>query len=203
MYFVKPPLLLRYLTGSKLVWRLAGKEKRLLLTFDDGPSPETTPVILEILDQYGVKAMFFCVGENLEKYPQLLQELLKRGHLAGNHTFHHLNGWETPLKEYLHDMLLFEEHHRAEFFRPPYGKICWRQMSAISRSHTILMWSLLSYDFHPNVSGDQCLGFLQKNTRAGSVVVFHDSLKAIEKVKYALPRYIEWSLEQGYRFKLL
>jgi len=202
MYFVTPPSLLRYFTGSKLCWQLRGKEKCLLLTFDDGPNPETTSRVLDILDQYKTKSLFFCVGQNLEKHPQLLREILERGHLIGNHTFHHLNGWMTSTDIYLQDILLFEKHHRSMFFRPPYGRISWKQMAIISRTHTILMWSVLSYDFHPKVNGEKCLSFLQKNTEAGSIVVFHDSPKSIVKVQYALPRFVEWSLEQGYQFQL-
>ncbi len=200
---VTPPYLLQLCTSSFLTWKIKNKEKKLYLTFDDGPTPGVTCDILNILKKYGVKATFFCVGEKVRDNPELFSKIKKERNIAGNHTFSHLNGWKTPTKEYIADTLKAGKLIKSNLFRPPYGRVTPAQISSLQKEYKIIMWSLLSGDFKKQFNKEKCLDNVLKNTLPGSIVVFHDSEKAAEKCFYALPRFLETFLEKGFCFEVL
>lgn len=202
MYLVRPPFFLKCYYQD-LIWNKSRKEKTVYLTFDDGPIPELTPFILDTLSKYNVKATFFCVGENIHKNPQLFEQLTHEGHRIGNHTYNHLKGWKHDDEIYLQNIKKCQELTGAELFRPPYGRIKKSQISKLKNDFQIIMWDVLSGDFDQTISPEKCLDNVIKYTRKGSIIVFHDNLKAIPRVKYALPRAIEHLLDKGYKFALL
>lgn len=201
--YIKPPKVARLVSGSEVVWDIPTTEKKIYLTFDDGPIPELTPKILDILAQYQIKATFFCVGDNIHKNPDILKKVLAQGHHVGNHTYNHLNGWKTPLKEYLKNVKRFNSQYHTTLLRPPYGKITPMQIHKLSPSYRIVMWSLLTYDFDKNIDGETCLQLATENLYNGCIVVFHDNVKAAERVLYALPRFLDHCLSNGYTFHLI
>lgn len=174
--------------------------KTLYLTFDDGPIPEVTYTVLDILEQYGIKATFFCVGHNIEKHPEVFLEIIKRGHSIGNHTYNHLKGWKTTLGKYLENVDQFDRHTKTELFRPPYGKITPLQLYKLKNKYKIILWSVLSFDFDQSTSPEKCLQNVIKYTEDGSIIVFHDSLKASKNMLFALPQFIEHFQNLGYKF---
>ncbi len=201
MNLYSAPFWLRALYPKELVWRLPASNKEIYLTFDDGPVPEATLLVLEILKRYHVKATFFCVGENAEKYPDILKLLLKEGHAVGNHTFHHVKAWKTDYHSYLSEVEQCSRLVKSNLFRPPHGQINRKLARTLSKDYKLIMWSALTGDYDKSLSGDQCLNNAVKNTRPGSIIVFHDSIKARERMEYALPLYIEYCLGQGYTFR--
>lgn len=206
MQLYKTPLFVQWLYPS-LVWRQSKAEKSIYLTFDDGPIPEVTPWVLQTLKHYGAKATFFCIGENIKKYPEIFKMLLDDGHAIGNHTYHHLNGIKTAPALYLKDFLkceevLLENGVTTSLFRPPYGRISRRQVQMLASRH-IVMWNVLSYDFSKKITAQKVLDKSIQHTTSGSIVVFHDSLKANENLKFALPKFLEHFQSQGYRFEAL
>lgn len=178
-------------------------EKILYLTFDDGPIPEVTEFVLGELKKYSAKATFFCIGENIDKHPEIFRKIAEGGHAAGNHTYHHLNGWKT------NDLLYFESTERtrslvsSRLFRPPYGKIKKSQIKFFGDRYKIIMWDVLTYDYHPKVSAEKCLSNVLRKSRSGSIVVFHDSVKAKQNLYYALPLVLKHFSELGYRFETI
>lgn len=200
MYLNKTPELLKPL-ASDLVWDLPTKEKVMYLTFDDGPIPEVTPEVLDVLKTHKAKATFFCVGSNAEQYPEILERLAAEGHSIGNHTFSHTNGWSSSQFAYLRDYQRCQEILGTSLFRPPYGRIKRQQVQALKRKTRIIMWDVLSGDWDAKVSPEQCLQNVTKHAKAGSIIVFHDSLKAKPNVLYALPRFLAHFIAQGYRFE--
>jgi peptidoglycan/xylan/chitin deacetylase (PgdA/CDA1 family) len=184
-------------------WRFNTDKKVVYLTFDDGPVPEITPWVLELLDKYNIKASFFCVGDNVRKYPDIYQQILERGHLTGNHTFHHLQGLKVTSKTYLKDVLEAEERIESKFFRPPHGHLRLPQFFNLRKHYDVIMWDVVTRDYSCLMTPEQVFENVKKYTRNGSVIVFHDSLRAGDKMKYALPKSIEWLLEQGYQFRLI
>lgn len=182
-------------------------QKSIYLTFDDGPVPEVTPWVLDVLRIYQIKATFFCVGNNVQKYPHLLKTIYEDGHTIGNHTFNHKNGFSSSTQEYIEDTLLAQNilnkilPYQTPYFRPPYGRLTFSQAKHISKTHKIVMWSVLSGDFDARLSGQTVLQKTLQYTKPGSVVVFHDSIKAFPRLEYALPRYIEQCLNRGYIFE--
>ena len=202
MYLVKTPHFIRTLFPNFL-WRVPAHDKVLYLTFDDGPVPEVTPWVLEELGRHKAKATFFCVGDNIRRYPEVFQQCIDEGHAAGNHTYHHLNGWHTENMPYFHDVRHCAELMEGRLFRPPYGKLKPRQAQFLQRHYTIVMWDVLSGDFDARISPAQCLDNVLRHAVAGSIVVFHDSLKSAEKLRYALPRVLRHFSEKGYRFESL
>jgi peptidoglycan/xylan/chitin deacetylase (PgdA/CDA1 family) len=203
MNTVRMPFFVRWLSPEYLVCELAGTEKVIYLTFDDGPIPEATPEVLNILGNFGVKATFFVVGDNVRKYPDVFGRLIQEGHAAGNHTFHHLNGWHTPPGLYLDDVSRCSEYFKTRLFRPPYGRFTPSQYFLLRRDYRFILWSVLTYDFHRHTTPEQCLTNAVNYTRTGSIVVFHDSLKAMDNVRYALPRFLTHFLNLGYRFEII
>lgn len=187
-----------------LTWKKPPKNKQLYLTFDDGPHPVITPKVLNILDVYDAKATFFCVGENVKNYRDTYHEILKRGHKTGNHSFHHLNGWKTPNKEYISDVKACAEHVQSSLFRPPYGKIKPKQLKVLRKEgYSIIMWTVLAKDYREKDDKKTMLKIAIKKTIPGSIIVFHDSKKAADNLLYILPEFLEYFTQNGYSFKSL
>ena len=180
------------------------------LTFDDGPIPEVTPKVLEILERYHVKATFFMVGENIDKHPEVFKQVVEAGHAVGNHTYNHLKGWRTPFKEYMDNVEKWEntfnrqsivnrKSSNRQFFRPPYGKATLRQRMALHRKgYKLIYWDILTRDYDASVTPEQMLRLIQRDTRPGSIINFHDSVKSNERTLAVLPKAIEWLQAQGY-----
>lgn len=220
------------------IWAFSRSENSVYLTFDDGPIPEVTPWILDELKKYNAKATFFCIGENVQKHPEIFRRIISEGHSVGNHTFNHLNGWKTETSEYvgnvekagrqmMDDGRLKTEDGRSvtegleiknplpiaigtkivnqqSLFRPPYGKITSKQAKIIQKKgFKIVMWDIISYDYDATISKEKCLQNVLKNIKPGSVVVFHDSLKAEKNLRYVLPKVLEKIEEQGWLCKTL
>lgn len=202
MYLVKTPQFIQNLFPN-YTWKVPTEEKEVYLTFDDGPIPEVTPWVLEQLAEYNAKATFFCVGENVQKHPAVFKAVKAAGHTVGNHTYNHLDGWTTDNIPYFHNTRHSARITGSELFRPPYGKLKPKQAQFLQRHYRIVMWDVLSGDFDPNISKEQCLQNVIRNVAPGSIVVFHDSLKAKEKLEYVLPKVLQHLSEQGYRFEAL
>lgn len=199
---VQFPRILRPFFG-KTIWRKTPSEKVIYLTFDDGPVPEVTPQVLDILDTYGWKATFFCVGENVQKHPELYNEILLRGHKTGNHSFNHLKGFNYSIEEYTANIKKAANYIDSNLFRPPYGRITRKQIKALETDYQIIMWDVITHDYNKNLSNDEVFRNVTKHLRKGSIVVFHDSVKAKERVLAVLPKAIEFWNEKGYRFAVL
>jgi peptidoglycan/xylan/chitin deacetylase (PgdA/CDA1 family) len=205
MYLVKTPWLLKKLY-PELIWNVNQSNRYIYLTFDDGPIPIVTPFVLNILKQYEAKATFFCIGDNVSKHPDIFEQVVKDGHAIGNHTYNHLKGWKTDNKTYLDNFLLADKLLDTNLFRPPYGRIKKQQVKDLKSARPdirIIMWNVLSGDFDINLKPEDCLKNVLKHTEAGSIVVFHDSLKAFDRLKYVLPRAMEIWSKAGYSFKAL
>lgn len=207
--FYKTPYLLRKLLPG-YTWQREAGEKKLYLTFDDGPIPEVTPWVLEQLAIYKAKATFFCVGDNLVKHPEVARLALAQGHVLGNHTFHHLKGWQTSSAEYVENTALcqaeldaLQPNHKARLFRPPYGRISTAQAAALRQSYELIMWDMLTNDYDATLSPEKCLENAIRHTQSGSIIVFHDSLKAQRNMQYALPRFLGHFSRLGYAFETL
>jgi peptidoglycan/xylan/chitin deacetylase (PgdA/CDA1 family) len=175
-------------------------EKVIYMTFDDGPHPEITPFALETLALYEVKATFFCIGNNVKRYPEVYKKLINAGHKTGNHTHTHMNGWKVSTPAYMENTVFCSGAMESTLFRPPYGKIKPSQAKALQKEFNIVMWSLLSGDFDREISPEKCLENVIKNARSGDIIVFHDSEKAFKNLRYALPRSLEALSEKGYSF---
>lgn len=207
MYFIQPPFWLQRYLYPQLLWRHQPAQPTLYLTFDDGPIPDITPWVLEQLAAYQAKATFFCIGNNIQRHPHIYQQIIEQQHTVANHTYHHLNGWQTPDARYLDDIAACDQWVQSPLFRPPYGRISRRQIQqilqqkAIPNIQQIVMWDVLSADFDTRISPQQCWQHVQRRTRNGSIVVFHDSLKAAPRMQYALPRTLAYFAQQGYRFE--
>jgi peptidoglycan-N-acetylglucosamine deacetylase len=201
-YFIRTPWWLRKLYRG-LVWRMAPTGKVLYLSFDDGPHPAATPFVLEELGKYGGKATFFCVGKNVGAYPEIYRRILMEGHRVGNHTQDHLDGWKVTGRRYLENIAAAAKWIDSDLFRPPYGRIGVLE-SAVLRSaplnYKIIMWDVLSADFDRTLTGERCARNVIRHGRPGSIVVFHDSEKAFDRLREALPMVLKEFSSQGYRF---
>ncbi|HRE68723.1 MAG TPA: polysaccharide deacetylase family protein [Cyclobacteriaceae bacterium] len=200
----------------QLIWRMPGSEKKVYVTFDDGPVPGPTEFVLNTLNEFKATATFFCIGDNVRKHPYVFSKIVQAGHAVGNHTFHHLKGWNTPLDTYLDDVVQCEtelETHLSSklqitdhqspitnLFRPPYGRITHSQINELKTKYKIIMWDVLTQDYRHSLAPDKCIRGTIKATRPGSIVVFHDSYKAEKNLMFALPRYLEYLTEEGYTF---
>lgn len=202
MFLVKTPLAIKKSFPS-LVWDIPNNTKTIYLTFDDGPTPEITTWVLETLKKHKIKATFFVVGENVKKHSQIYQQLIAEGHAIGNHTYNHLNGWKTKSSDYLQNIEKCAELVESNLFRPPYGRIKNTQIRKLKQSYKIIMWDVLSGDFDFKTSPEQCAENVINNTKAGSIIVFHDSVKAEKNLKYALPKAIEFLKQQGFTFGVI
>lgn len=221
MKFVRPPYAVRKLYSS-LLWRVPTTEKKIYLTFDDGPIPEVTPWVLDVLKKHTAKATFFCIGQNVEKNPVIYKQILDERHAVGNHTYDHLNGWKTRDSEYFNNIekcsgvmtpspseragMSTEAKAKVEvrtLFRPPYGKIKKSQISYLQSHCSLIMWDLLSYDYDQSVTPEKCLSNVIRYARQGSIIVFHDSLKAQKNLEYVLPKALVQLSKKGYSFDAL
>jgi len=197
MYLVKTPKLVQKMYPD-LVWNIAKENKEIYLTFDDGPIPEATPWVLDILANCDAKATFFCVGKNASKHPELVHRIKQQGHSVGSHTYNHVSGWIT------NDQTYYKEVHKAAhllstaLFRPPYGRIKPRQSKILSADYKIIMWDLLSGDFDPKITAKQCYNNVADNVKNGSIIVLHDSIKSIDKLKKFLPELLRFLHAEGY-----
>ncbi|MBX2962594.1 MAG: polysaccharide deacetylase family protein [Cyclobacteriaceae bacterium] len=205
MHIHRTPFFLPWLYPN-LIWRMPGNE--LYLTLDDGPVPGPTEFTLDILNQFNIKATFFCIGDNVRKHADVYNRIIEEGHAVANHTFNHLNGWNTSLDLYTDNVVRCEQvMHSAhktgkpasKLFRPPYGRITRAQIKSLT-GYKIIMWDVLSFDYDVSLSPEACLKNSIKVTRPGSIIVFHDSHKAEKNMRYALPRYIDHCLQKGYSF---
>ncbi|GGD18901.1 polysaccharide deacetylase family protein [Hyunsoonleella pacifica] len=210
---VKTPKVVKSLFPN-YVWNVDTLKKDIYLTFDDGPTPEITHWTLNTLTKYNAKATFFCIGANIEKHPSIFQDILEEGHSIGNHTQQHLKGWKTNTEAYLKDIekaqkvikskILNSQLRIQNLFRPPYGKITPKQGKLLlEKGYNIIMWDVLSYDWDKTVSREDCLTNVISKTQNGSIVVFHDSIKASKNMQYVLPKVLKHYTEAGYRFKSL
>tara|TARA_R110002049_G_scaffold58799_2_gene159522 strand:+ start:2547 stop:3158 length:612 start_codon:yes stop_codon:yes gene_type:complete len=191
-----PKLLRTYYPN--LTWEGSSNiENAVYLTFDDGPIPEVTPWVLDLLKEYDIKATFFCIGDNVRKYPDIFERIVSEGHATGNHTFNHIKGWGSSDLEYLKNIELARELIDSKLFRPPYGRIKKSQIELIRKDYQIIMWSVLSGDYNRRRSPSQCFLNVKRNLKSGSIIVFHDSLKAERNMKYALKKTLELIKERG------
>ena len=200
MWIEQPPFFYRLLF-TEAIWRILHRGKKVVyLTFDDGPIPEETPWVLDVLDRYGIKATFFMVGDNVRRYPEVFEEVKRRGHSYGNHTMHHLQGIKECATRYFRDITEADRLIGSTLFRPPHGIISPWQTKLIKRHYNIIMYDLVTRDYSKHLNGEDVLQNVKRYARNGSIIVFHDSLKAPHNMRYALPRAIEWLKEQGYEF---
>lgn len=193
---------------SNYFWDIPNSDKKVYLTFDDGPIPEITEWVLEQLKIYNCKATFFCIGNNIEKHPEIFNKLIAEGHAVGNHTFNHVKGWNTSNKAYLKEVEQCEEeiqknapkNLQSKLFRPPYGKIKPLQSRKLRKlGYKIIMWDVLSADYKKEITKEKCLENVLKNVESGSIIVFHDSIKAFPNLEYVLPKTLQFLSENGYR----
>ena len=200
MLIEQPPLFYRILF-PETVWRLHRKRRTVFLTFDDGPIPEVTPWVLDTLDHYGVKATFFLVGDNVRRHPELLEEILRRGHSVGNHTMNHLQSTKVTTRTYLRNVALADRLIGSRLFRPPHGLMRWGTARLLKNHFTLIMYDLVTRDYSRKLSGEEVFHNVKRYARKGSITVFHDSLKAETNMKSALPKAIEWLKSCGYDFE--
>lgn len=194
-----PDFIRKLIPGA--VWRLPQKEKTVYLTFDDGPIPEVTPWVLDLLKKYNIKATFFCVGDNVRKHPEVFKMVVSAGHSVGNHTFNHLQGFKVRSGKYVENVELADSYIRSNLFRPPHGHLRIRQGTKLSKKFRFVMWDVITRDYNMKLSGEYVLNVVKRYARNGSIIVFHDSIKAEKNMKYALPRAIEFLLSEGYKFE--
>jgi peptidoglycan/xylan/chitin deacetylase (PgdA/CDA1 family) len=203
MFIEQPPLIYRILF-PEAIWRIKRKQQRVVyLTFDDGPIPEVTPWVLDTLDKYGIKATFFMVGDNARRHPWLVDEIKKRGHSYGNHTMNHLQGLKTTTLRYMRNITEANKYIYSSLFRPPHGLMRPSQAKAIKARYNIVMYDLVTRDYSHKLNGEDVLKNVKRYTRNGSIIVFHDSLRAERNLKYALPRAIEWLKNEGYELQVI
>lgn len=201
-YLVKTPALLKWFYPG-LTWNKSQTEKSLYLTFDDGPIPEVTPFVLKTLEKFQAKATFFCIGDNVQKHPEVFEAVKAAGHSIGNHTFNHLRGWDTADEVYLENTQKCNDLVAAKLFRPPHGRAKKSQLKILKKQYEVIMWDVLSGDFDTDLALQQCyLNVIDKSSN-GSIIVFHDSLKAWPRLEYVLPKALEYWQQQGYKFASL
>lgn len=189
----------------RYTWHVPTQEKKLFLTFDDGPIPEITEFVVSQLEKFNAKATFFCIGDNVRKHPEIFQMLLDKGQSVGNHTFNHMNGWKSEDDVYLENIVKCDEQLNisTKLFRPPYGRMKRSQAKLIPSERKIVMWDVLSGDFSASISPGICLKKTVLHSRPGSIVLFHDSIKAAKNMQYTLPRFLEHFSAKGFRFEAL
>jgi peptidoglycan/xylan/chitin deacetylase (PgdA/CDA1 family) len=203
-YFVKTPWFLKKIYPG-CVWTIPTDQKLLYLTFDDGPHPVATPFVLGELRKFQAQATFFCIGKNVVEQPDLYRQILEEGHRVGNHSHNHLNGWKTPDKQYLENIRLAAKYIDSDLYRPPYGRMSRFQMGNVKSAFhmRIIMWDVLSGDFDPDVSPQNCALRVTTQATAGSIVIFHDSAKALDRLQGALPKVLDHFTREGYLFKAI
>lgn len=201
MFIEQPPQFFRQLY-PRACWRMDSSERAVYLTFDDGPIPEVTPWVLDVLDKYKIKATFFMVGDNVRKHPDEFKMVVERGHRIGNHTFNHLKGVGERTERYVANIDKADCYLSTDLFRPPHGFMRMRQYNALLERYRIIMWDLVTRDYNRKLDGPQVLRKVQRYARPGSIITFHDSVRSTRSLYYALPRAIEWLQAQGYEFKV-
>lgn len=202
MYLARIPSIVQKVFGL-FTWRGYGAGERVYLTFDDGPIPEVTPWVLDLLARYNARATFFCVGENVSRHPEIFARLQESGHAVGNHTYNHLSGWDTDVDAYVENVTQCADLVESRLFRPPYGRLSPRKVHRLYGDYRIVMWDVLSGDFDAALTGRDCVANVLDNVEPGSIIVFHDSLKAEPNLRYALPRILDALSRRGYRFEAL
>jgi len=206
MYFIKTPFWLRLIYRS-CIWRKPNQDRVLYLSFDDGPHPEATPFVLEQLSNFDAKASFFCIGKNVKLYTEIYAAILAADHVVGNHTQNHINGWKNTTENYIADIQEAIKVINSNLFRPPYGRISFSQIKALrldpALPQQIVMWDVLSGDFDTTITGEQCANNVIQHAGPGSIVVFHDSAKAMDRLCIALPKVLTHFSKLGYQFKAL
>lgn len=200
MIIEQPAIFLRWLY-PKALWRMNQHERSIYLTFDDGPIPQSTPFILETLAHYNVRATFFMVGQNVEKHPELYQQIVEAGHCVGNHTYNHISGFKHSIQRYTDNTNRADKLIHSSLFRPPHGWMRWSQYAWLSRKYKVVMWDVVTRDYSKWMTAEDVLDNVKRYVRNGSIITFHDSLKSIDKLHFALPKALEWLQEQGYTFK--
>lgn len=185
---------------SDLSWHFTGKDNELFLTFDDGPTPEITPWVLSLLKEYNAKATFFCIGQNVQNYPELYNQILNEGHSIGNHTYSHIKGWLTGNKKYVRSVRKAAQFIDSNLFRPPFGRIRPKQIAQLKKDFKIIMWDVFSRDYNRKLDKDKCLNNVLDITESGSIIVFHDTTKAEKNLKYVLPKVLKHFSELGFEF---
>lgn len=203
MLIEQPPRFFRALY-PQAIFRMDPTEKAIYLTFDDGPIPEVTPWVLDLLDEHNIKATFFLVGDNIRKHPEEFRMIVERGHRIGNHTYHHIRGFEYSAADYLADTNEANLTMETDLFRPPHGHMSFKQYRALKRHYRIIMWDLVTRDYSKKLRGPQVLANVKRYVRNGSIITFHDSLKSWNNgnLQYALPRSLEFLKAEGYEFKV-
>ena len=201
MFIEQVPQIIRNLY-PKAMWRMNPEEKAVYLTFDDGPIPDITPWVVDLLDKYNIKATFFMVGDNVRKHPQEYKLVVDAGHRVGNHTFNHLKGLFTDTREYIENVEKGDALIHSNLFRPPHGLLRHSQYKELSKRYQFVMWDLVTRDYSFRLYGEDVLANVKRLTRNGSIITFHDSMRSESNLRYALPRAIDWWLEQGYSFKI-
>lgn len=200
MYLIKSPFILTEFSKKSITWKLPDDRKVLYITFDDGPLPDVTLDVLNVLAEYNAKATFFMVGENAQRYPKIVEKIIANEHSIGNHTYNHLNGTKHSDSDYYKNITLAKEYIDSPLFRPPYGRIRPRQIQELKKHYQIVLWSVLSGDFDVKISPEKCLKNVIKNSKSGSIIVFHDSLKAKERMLFALKGTLDYFSKLGYQF---
>ena len=201
MFIEQVPAFVRNIFPEAL-WRMNSAEKAVYLTFDDGPIPVITPWVVDLLGEYNIKATFFMVGDNVRKHPQEYTQVVEAGHRVGNHTFNHLKGLFTDTREYLENVKKADALIHSNLFRPPHGMLRRSQYKELCKRYKFIMWDLVTRDYSRRLNGEEVLGNVKRLVRPGSIITFHDSLRSEANLKYALPRSIDWLLEEGYSFKV-
>ena len=201
MIIEQPAKWLRWLYPDA-AWRMDPTEKAVYLTFDDGPIPEATPFILDTLERFGAKATFFMVGDNVRRYPHLYQRIVEAGHQVGNHTFHHLGALKHQVATYIDDTYEANLLIKARYFRPPHGWMRLSEYWLLRRRYRIVMWDLVTRDYSKWMTADDVVNNVKRYARNGSIITFHDSLKSIDKLHFALPQALQWLKDEGYAFKI-
>jgi peptidoglycan-N-acetylglucosamine deacetylase len=202
MYIPKTPRIAKNVF-PKLLWNKPREEKAVYLTFDDGPTPGVTEWVLDTLSEYNALATFFCVGKNVEENLGIMQRIINEGHSIGNHTYNHYNAWKTKSAVYMNDVDECCKVINSSLFRPPYGKLRPMIQKRLLKNFDIVMWDVLSYDFDEKITGEECYENVAQNSSAGSIIVFHDSVKAELRLKYALPKCLDFFASQSYAFRSL
>jgi peptidoglycan-N-acetylglucosamine deacetylase len=197
MLIVRPPEIIIRMT-PRMTWGFYGEDRKVFLSFDDGPTPDVTPWVLNCLKEHKAKATFFCLGRNVDHNPEIYKQILSEGHSTGNHSYSHLKGFGTRNQQYFDDIELARNLIDSELFRPPYGRILRSQSTEIIKNYKIILWDVLSYDYNRRVSGDVIIRNVTQNVRSGSIVVFHDSAKARKNLYHALPKVLEFLVGEGY-----
>lgn len=200
--YLNPPGILQTLFPG-LIWDIPDNENEVFLTFDDGPDPEVTSWVLDLLKTFNAKATFFCLGKNVEKYPDLFQLIKDEGHAVGNHTYSHLNGWRTKNKMYFEDIESADKLIQSNLFRPPYGRITPSQIRVLKEKYRIIMWEVMSGDYSEKINGGKSAGNVFKWSSPGSIIVFHDIQQAFRNLNVDLPRILDGFRERGLNFGVI